>query len=83
MITLTRNPHSIRVTFSGKHITTAKRPTQLMDALLSTCSVDIDQAKRWIARARDLPIGTTWKLDGTTARQRRDQRTSEHEQDAA
>ena len=62
MITFYRNERSIRVTFSGKHITTAKRPTQLMDALLSTCSVDIDQARRWIARARDLPIGTAWTV---------------------
>ena len=63
MITLYRNPHSIRVTLSGKRITTARKPTQLMDALLSTRSMDIDQAKRWIARARDLPIGTAINLN--------------------
>ena len=62
MITFTRNAHSIRVTFSGKHITTARKPTQLMDALLSTRSMDIDQARRWIQRARDLPIGTAINL---------------------
>ena len=63
MITFTRNPHSIRVTFSGKHITTAHKPTRLMDALLSTRSMDIDQARRWIQRARDLPIGTAINLN--------------------
>ena len=65
MITLYRNERSIRVTLtgSGKHITTAKRPTQLMDALLSTRSMDVEQAKRWIARARNLPIGTAINLN--------------------
>ena len=63
MITFTRNPHSIRVTFSGKHITTARKPTQLMDALLSTRSMDVEQAKRWVERARDLPIGTAINLN--------------------
>ena len=63
MITFTRNPHSIRVTFSGKHITTARKPTQLMDALLSTRSMDIDQARRWVKRARNLPIGTAINLN--------------------
>jgi len=63
MITFTRNPHSIRVTFSGKHITTAKRPSQLMDALLSTRSMDVEQAKRWIERARNLPVGTAINLN--------------------
>jgi len=63
MITFTRNPHSIRVTLSGKHITTAKRPSQLMDALLSTRSMDVEQAKRWIERARNLPVGTAINLN--------------------
>ena len=63
MITFTRNTHSIRVTFSGKHITTAKRPSQLMDALLSTKSMDVDQARRWVERARNLPIGTAINLN--------------------
>ncbi len=63
MITFTRNERSIRVTFSGKHITTAKRPSQLMDALLSTRSMDVEQAKRWVQRARDLPIGTAINLN--------------------
>ena len=65
MITLYRNPHSIRVTLtgSGKRITTAKRPTQLMDALLSTRSMDINQAKSWVDRARNLPIGTAINLN--------------------
>ena len=63
MITFTRNPHSIRVTFSGKHITTARKPTQLMDALLSTRSMDVEQAKRWVERARDLHIGTAINLN--------------------
>ena len=62
MITLYRNERSIRVTFSGKHITTAKRPSQLMDALLSTRSMDIDQARRWVECARNLPIGTAINL---------------------
>ena len=63
MITFTRNPHSIRVTFSGKHITTARKPTQLMDALLSTRSMDVEQAKRWVERARNLPVGTAINLN--------------------
>ena len=63
MITFTCNPHSIRVTFSGKHITTAKRPAQLMDALLSTRSMDVEQAKRWVERARNLPVGTAINLN--------------------
>ena len=63
MITLYRNPHSIRVTFSGKHITTAKRPAQIMDALLSTRSMDVEQAKRWVKHARNLPIGTAINLN--------------------
>jgi len=63
MITFYRNERSIRVTLSGKHITTAKRPSQLMDALLSTRSMDIDQAKRWIIRARNLPVGTAINLN--------------------
>ena len=63
MITLYRNPHSIRVTLSGKHITTARKPTQLMDALLSTRSMDINQAKSWVDRARNLPIGTAINLN--------------------
>ena len=63
MITLYRNPHSIRVTLSGKHITTARKPTQLMDALLATRSMDANQARRWIIRARALPIGTAINLN--------------------
>ena len=65
MITLYRNERSIRVTLtgSGKRITTARKPTQLMDALLSTRSMDIDQARRWVKRARSLPIGTAINLN--------------------
>ena len=63
MITLYRNPHSIRVTLSGKHITTARKPTQLMDALLSTRSMGINQAKSWVDRARNLPIGTAININ--------------------
>ena len=75
MITFTRNAHSIRVTFSGKHITTARKPTQLMDALLSTRSMDADQARRWVERARNLPIGTAINLN--TAVPKNTKRTNE------
>ena len=70
MITFTRNERSIRVTFSGKHITTAKRPSQLMDALLSTRSMDVEQAKRWIERARNLPVGTAINLNTVVPKQK-------------
>lgn len=63
MITFYRNERSIRVTLSGKHITTARKPTQLMDALLATRSMDVEQAKRWIERARNLPVGTAINLN--------------------